>query len=154
MERSTNILAILGIVGGAMLIAGVFLTWIDFGILGKLTGWEVFDELKDADGIKYTFLPLVDLICGILVMLMMIVPTFVNSEGYRKTNNTLGIIVTIVAIAVIAISVLFLTQEINPILDVKRPMTNYIQSGFWVSLIGAIIALIGGLMPLARNRIH
>ena len=152
MERSTNILAILGIVGGAMLIAGVFLNWIEFEFLAKYTGWEVFDKIKDTPGIKYTFLPLVDLICGILAMVLMIVPTFVNGEGYRKANNILGIMVTIMAVAVIAISILFLMQEVNILL--KVPMTNIIAPGFWVSLIGAIIALIGGLMPLARNRIH
>ena len=155
MERSTNILAIIGIVGGAMLIAGVFLNWITINIigynLGSATGWDIFDGLKDADGIKYTFLPLIDLICGILAVVMMIIPTFANGDGYKKINNILGIIVVLFSIAIIVISILFMTQSWDFLGGTIR-LSSYIQYGFWITLIGAIITLIGGIMPIAKNR--
>lgn len=157
MGKSTNILAILGIIGGAMMIVGVFLTWINVSIagfsIGTATGWDIFNGLKDAEGIKYTFLPLLDLIGGILAVIMLIIPTFANVDGYKKANNILGIIVVILAIAVIVISILFMTQSIDlGITTVK--VSNYIQYGFWISLIGAIITLIGGIMPIAKNRMN
>jgi hypothetical protein len=31
-------------------------------------------------------------------------------------------------------------------------MMDYIQFGFWLTLIGAIIVVIGGIMPIAKNR--
>ncbi|MBR4202856.1 MAG: hypothetical protein IKQ93_04695, partial [Candidatus Methanomethylophilaceae archaeon] len=72
MGKSINLLAIIGIIGGAMMIVGVFLTWVDLKVvgvsLGTATGWDIFDGLKDAENIKYTFLPLLDLIAGILAV--------------------------------------------------------------------------------------
>lgn len=157
MGKSINLLAIIGIIGGTMMIVGVFLTWVDLKVvgvsLGTATGWDIFDGLKDVENIKYTFLPLLDLIAGILAVLMMIIPTFANVDGYKKANNALGIIVTILSIAVIVISILFMTQSWDIFGGTIR-MSDYIQYGFWISLIGAIITLIGGIMPIAKNRMN
>ncbi len=157
MGKSINLLAIIGIIGGAMMIVGVFLTWVDFKVvgisLGTATGWDIFDGLKDVDGIKYTFLPLLDLIAGIIAVIMMIIPTFANVDGYKRANNALGIIVTILSIVVIVISILFMTQSWDLSLVIIH-MSDYIQYGFWISLIGAIITLIGGIMPIAKNRMN
>ena len=108
-------------------------------------------RLKDADGIKYTFLPLIDLICGILAVVMMIIPTFANGDGYKKINNILGIIVVLFSIAIIVISILFMTQSWDFLGGTIR-LSSYIQYGFWITLIGAIITLIGGIKPIAKNR--
>jgi len=157
MGKSINLLAIIGIIGGAMMIVGVFLNWININVagisIGTATGWDIFDGLKDVSQIKYTFLPLLDLIAGILAVIMLIVPTFANVDGYKKANNILGIIITILSIVVIVISILFMTQSWDLSL-VTIHMSDYIQYGFWISLIGAIITLIGGIMPIAKNRMN
>ena len=78
----------------------------------------------------------------------------VNKMG--KSINLLaiiGIIVTILSIAVIVISILFVTQSWDIFGGTIR-MSDYIQYGFWISLIGAIITLIGGIMPIAKNRMN
>ena len=155
MASNINILGILGIIGGAMMIVGVFLDWVTINVvgvtIGSATGWDIFDGLKDAGSIKYTYLPLLDLICGIIAVIAMIVPTFANVDGYKKANNVLGIVVTVLSIAVIVISILFLTQSwtIGP---VSIHMSDFIQFGFWICMIGAVITLIGGIMPIAKNR--
>ena len=157
MGKSINLLAIIGIIGGAMMIVGVFLNWININVagisIGTATGWDIFDGLKDVSQIKYTFLPLLDLIAGILAVIMLIAPTFANVDGYKKANNILGIIITILSIVVIVISILFMTQSWDLSL-VTIHMSDYIQYGFWISLIGAIITLIGGIMPIAKNRMN
>ena len=157
MGKSINLLAIIGIIGGAMMIVGVFLNWININVagisIGTATGWDIFDGLKDVSQIKYTFLPLLDLIAGILAVIMLIVPTFANVDGYKKANNILGIIITILSIVVIVISIPFMTQSWDLSL-VTIHMSDYIQYGFWISLIGAIITLIGGIMPIAKNRMN
>ena len=157
MGKSINLLAIIGIIGGAMMIVGVFLNWININVagisIGTATGWDIFDGLKDVSQIKYTFLPLLDLIAGILAVIMLIVPTFANVDGYKKANNILGIIITILSIVVIVISILFMTQSWDLSL-VTIHMSDYIQYGFWITLIGAIITLIGGIMPIAKNRMN
>ncbi len=155
MGKNVNVLAILGIIGGIMMIVGIFLTWIDLKVigvsLGTATGWDIFSDLKDAENIKYTFLPVIDLAAGIIAIVALIIPTFANVDGYKNANNAIGIIVSLLSIAVIVVSILFLTQSWN-IFGGTIHMSDYIQYGFWISLIGAVIALIGGIMPVAMNR--
>ena len=139
------------------MIVGVFLNWISIDIagfnLGTATGWDVFDGLKDAEGIKYTFLPLLYLICGVLAIVMMIIPTFANVDGYQKINSILGIVTMIFAIAIVIISILFFLQSWDVVLTTIH-MSDYIQYGFWICMIGAIVTIIGGIMPYAKNKMN
>ena len=150
-----NILGIIGIIGAILMIVGVFLAWAELNILGyslgTITGWEIFSNSDISNIVQYTFVPLVALIGGILSLVLMIIPTFANTESMRKISNILGIIAIIIAIAVIVCEILFLNQSWN-ILGKTVTMMNYIQFGFWLTLIGAIITAIGGIMPIAKNK--
>ncbi len=155
-SSNINILGIIGIVGAILMIVGVFLTWADFNIagvlsLGTLSGWDIFSNSDVGNIVDYTFTPLVALIGGILAIVLMVIPTFANTETMQKASNILGIVSIIIAIAVIVLGILFMTQSWD-VLGKNISMMSYIQYGFWLTLIGAIITAIGGIMPIAKNR--
>lgn len=149
MASNINILGIIGIVGAILMIVSVFLTWAEINLIlfkGTATGWEIFTD-SNLSKLDYSFTPLVALISGIVSLVAMILPTFANSDSLKKTNNILGIVSLIIAIVVIVLGILFMTQSWEGI-----SMMDYIQYGFWLTLIGAIIVVIGGIMPLAKNK--
>ena len=158
MKKDMNIMGIIGIIGAIILIVGVFLTWgtLDLGFLGeeKLTGMDFFNK---ADGVlddtKYTFVPLVALICGIISLVLMIVPTFMNTEKFQTINNILGIVALVLAAVVIIFGILFATQSFE-YLNVSHKFTYYYKLGigYWLTLIGAIITFVGGIMPILKNK--
>ena len=150
--KETNPLGIIGIIGAIIMIVGVFLNWItlDAGFLGSTswTGLEVFNgdkHLNDLLNVKYAFVPLFALICGIISLALMILPTVMNNEKFEKINNILGIVTLVLSIIVVIFGILFLTQDLG---------TKYasIQIGFWLTFIGGIITLIGGAMPIVKNK--
>ena len=157
MASNINILGIIGIVGAILMIVGVFLAWAELNILGvslgTISGWDIFSNSDVGSIVKYTFTPLVALIGGILAIVLMVIPTFANTDSMQKASNILGIITIIVAIAVIVLGILFMTQSWD-VLGKSISMMNYIQYGFWLTLIGAIITAIGGIMPIAKNRMN
>ena len=148
-SSNINILGIIGIVGAILMIVSVFLTWVEVNFIifkGTASGWEIFTN-STLSKLDYSFTPLVALISGIVSLVAMILPTFANSDNLKKTNNILGIVSLIIAIVVIVLGILFMTQSWEGI-----SMMDYIQFGFWLTLIGAIIVVIGGIMPIAKNR--
>ena len=157
MASNINILGIIGIVGAILMIVGVFLAWAELNILGvslgTISGWDIFSNSDSGKIVSYSFTPLVALIGGILAIVLMVIPTFANTDTMKKASNILGIISIIIAIAVIVLGILFMTQSWD-VLGKSISMMNYIQYGFWLTLIGAIITAIGGIMPIAKNRMN
>lgn len=153
MDSKFNLLGIIALVGAVLMIVGVFLAWVEvswFGLAGdKWTGWDVFND--GLDGVSYTFVPLLSLICGIIALVLMIVPTFMNVDKYKKINNILGLIALILAIVVVICGLLFYLQSWDVYIGTIH-MSDYIQIGFWLTLIGAVITAIGGIMPIVKNR--
>ncbi|MBE6523086.1 MAG: hypothetical protein E7Z62_08220 [Thermoplasmata archaeon] len=149
MASNINILGIIGIVGAILMIVGVFLAWGQIPIIkATASGWDIFSNSDYGSILDYTFVPLIALIGGILSLVLMIIPTFANTEKMQKASNILGIIALIIAIVVVIFGLLFATQS----LGMAGSMMDYIQYGFWLTLIGAIITVIGGIMPIAKNR--
>lgn len=157
MASNINILGIIGIVGAILMIVGVFLAWAELNILGvslgTISGWDIFSNSDAGKIVSYSFTPLVALIGGILAIVLMVIPTFANTDTMKKASNILGIISIIIAIAVIVLGILFMTQSWD-VLGKSISMMNYIQYGFWLTLIGAIITAIGGIMPIAKNKMN
>jgi hypothetical protein len=154
MASNVNILGIIGIIGAILMIVSVFLTWAELDLVffkGSATGWDIFSDSNLSDMINYSFTPLVALISGIVALVAMILPTFANSDNLKKTNNILGIISLLIAIVVIVLGILFMTQSWD--LGVGTvSMMSHIAFGFWLTLIGAIIVVIGGIMPIVKNK--
>ena len=155
MDSKFNLLGIIALIGAIILVVGVFLDWLilDLGILGKssMTGWDVFSE-ADSD-FSLGFTPLVALICGIISLVLMIVPTFMNVDKFEKINNILGLIAFILSIVVVICAILFYMQSWDVGgATVKLTDVYDIGIGFWLVLVGGIITLIGGLMPIVKNK--
>ena len=155
METSNiNFLGIVAFVGAVFMIAGVFLTWLsqDLGILGTST-WRGMDVFNSDLDFSYQFVPMVSLVGGILAILLMIVPTFMNTEKFETLNNILGIITLILSAVVVICGILFYTQSWStPMGSVSLTDLYSIGSGFWIVIVGAIITLVGGLMPIIKNK--
>ena len=145
--KNMNLLGIIGIIGAIILVVGVFLGWFSPGDTAKdlgaetATGWDVFDDGSDSD-LKYTFVPLVALICGIISLVLMIVPTFMNVDKFKQINNILGLIALILAIVVVICGILFYTQKIDIGFE-EVSLTKYLDAidfhigiGFWLVLVG------------------
>lgn len=162
--KDMNLLGIIGIIGAIILVVGVFIGWFSPGETAKdlggeaVTGWDIFDDGSDSE-LKYTFVPLVALICGIISLVLMIVPTFMNVDKFKQINNILGLIALILAIVVVICGILFYTQKVDLVFD-EVSLTKYLDSmdyhigiGFWLVLVGGIITLVGGLMPILKEKV-
>ncbi len=154
MDSKFNLLGIIALVGAIIMIVGVFLTWLSLDILGgtaTMSGMDVFND-GDSD-FSYGFVPLVALICGIIALVLMIVPTFVNVDKFEKINNILGLITLILSIIVVICGFLFYLQSWD-VLGTKVSLTDVydVGIGFWLVIVGGIITMIGGLMPIIKNK--
>ena len=159
--KDMNFLGIIGLIGALLMVIGVFLTWGSYDLLGvhNLTGMDFFNKVDGViDGTKYTWVPLVALICGIISLLLMILPTFVNTDNFQQINNILGIVAIVFSLLVIIFGILFITQEFTSSFfgaTVTKKFGDFysIGIGFWLTLIGAIITFIGGIMPILKNKV-
>ncbi len=156
--KDMNFLGIIAIVGAILMVIGVFLTWGSYdALLGgtvKLSGMDFFNKVSGVySGTKFTWVPLVALICGIISLLVMILPTFMNNDNLKPINNILGIVALVLSLLVIIFGILFITQTFeNAYVSVKFGDMYKTGIGFWLTLIGAIITFIGGIMPILKNK--
>ena len=155
--KDMNFLGIIAIVGAILMVIGVFLAWGTYdGISGtvKVSGMDFFngDCIK---GTEYTWVPLVALICGIISLLLMVLPTFMNVDKFQQINNILGIVALVMALLVIIFGILFITQEFSYLGgNVKVKFGDYYKTGigYWFTMIGAVITFVGGIMPILKNK--
>jgi len=167
-SRNMNFLGFIGLIGAIILVIGAFLGWISYEALGETksySGWDIFSNvdsiatgyspygLQVAGPMAYSFVALVAVVCGIISLVLMIVPTFANTEKYEKINNILGLIALICSIIVVICGILWYTQSIT-YLGATKPLTEWysVGIGFWLVLVGGIITLIGGLTPIIKNK--
>jgi len=157
--KEMNPLGIIGIIGAIILVVGVFLNWcsIEVGSLTtNWTGWDLFGK-KNGIGdtnVKYLYVPLLALICGIISIVLMIVPTLMNVDKFKQINNILGIIALILAVVVIITGLLWYMQSWTVFgTTIKFTDVYKIGIGFWLVLIGAIITMVGGLMPIIKDKL-
>ena len=166
--QNVNLLGIIGLIGALILVIGVFLGWVSVEGATETkvySGLDIFNNvdniasgasvwgLQVAGPMSYTFVPLLALICGIISLILMIVPTFMNTDKYEKINNILGLIALILAVIVVICGILWYTQSITYLGDTE-PLTKWypVGIGFWLVLVGGIITLIGGLTPIIKNK--
>ena len=155
--KDMNLLGIIGLVGAIILVVGVFLGWLSLDVGGSsqnFSGLDIFNKKGSIDDldVKYTFVPLAALICGIISLALMILPTFMNSEKFATINNILGLVALVLAVVVVICGILFYTQTFG---DYNYKLTSVfdVKIGFWLTLVGGIITLVGGLMPIINNKL-
>lgn len=179
--KEMNPLGIIGIIGAIILVVGVFLGWIGptSGSGTTYTGWNIWNNV---DGlfkphtedlglgyIKYSgvpgyFAPLVALICGIISIILMIVPTIMGGDKFGKIGDILGIVALILAIVVVICALLMYTGSVTiDTYTAGGELVSHISEkvasdgvgfkvGFWLVLVGGIITMIGGLMPILKDK--
>ncbi len=140
--KNFNILGIIGIIGALLMIIGVFLSWVDFDLYivsESASGWELFTD-DDFDFVDYSYAPLVALVCGILSLVVTLVPTILGNLG-----RILGLVAFILAIVSVAVSLLFYT-------DFDAVLGFSVGIGMWVCIAGGIITIIGGILDMVSGK--
>lgn len=151
-----NILGIIGLLGAILMIIGVFVSWADISastVIGgsiqkSYSGWTIFSG-EDFSDFAYNYVPLVALIAGIVAFVTTILPIILHKP---MVNRILGIISLILAIVTIILVVLFngdIAEYQIDILVASAKMTTGI--GAWLSLAGAAILAIGGIIDIANK---
>lgn len=157
-KKNINILGLVAFVGAIIMIVGVFLTWGKFeitSIIGssstEFTGWDMYTDDSD-NKLEYYYAPLVALICGILAIVAMILPTIDASKKMDNINKILSLVVLIVSIVSIVFMVLFYTNFTDSV-DVGGFVgaKTSVETGFWLCLVGGVITAIGGILPIMKK---
>ncbi len=162
--KNLNLLGIIAIVGAILLIVGVFVGWLSYTVgfhQCSFSGWDIWSNKNSiGDRISYGYTPLLALICGIISLILMILPTIMNVDKFKTINDILGIVALVLAIVVVIVGILWYTQTVNSSPSGLLPPTTYkltavysIGAGFWITLFGAIITAVGGLMPIVKNKL-
>ena len=176
--KEMNPLGIIGIIGAIILVVGVFLTWWTPDVAGakNYSGWDIWNNVDNLfkartetgagitvkySGFPYVFLPLVALICGIISIVLMIIPTIMGKDKLGNIGGILGIIALILAVVVVICGILFYTGSVTTETTIAG-VTNSVSAkitedakigiGFWLVLVGGIITMIGGLMPILKDK--
>lgn len=149
--KEMNLLVIIGLIGALMLIIGVFTSWIDPNFpVDDFSGWDVFNNKDhEFDEVDYTWAPLVALLAGVISFGLLVMPLIMNTEKYEQINNILGLIALILAIVAVIVTYLFWSQEF---MGMHFSDVADMGIGIYLVYIGGIITIIGGIMPILKNK--
>ena len=179
--KEMNPLGIIGIIGAIILVVGVFLGWLGptSGSGTTYTGWDIWNNVDSIfkphtedyglgyikySGVPGYFAPLVALICGIISIVLMIIPTIMGKDKLGNIGGILGIIALILAVVVVICAILMYTGSVTVETytaggELISKVTSKVASdgvgfkiGFWLVLVGGIITMIGGLMPILKDK--
>lgn len=161
-----NWIGVIVLIGSLLMIAGVFLSWASasftlssFTVSANATGMDVFSGNTTISyesisstidtSFEYSYAPIVTLVAGIIALLGSIV--MLGSKN-QKAGKALGALSVILAIVAIILMVLFNSGIGSDSFDfgiVSGGLST--GSGLWVCMVGAVLAVIGGVIALARK---
>ena len=166
--KKFNALGIIGIIGALLMIIGVFLSWLDFSYSGPLigsetisyTGMDIFstdiigegeNSINFSDITDYYYVPVIALVCGILSLILTIVPTVFNKG---KIGKILGALALILAVVTLVLAFLYYGDvsgySFNESLFGFSASLS-IGTGLWVVIAGSIITVLGGILDIAKK---
>jgi len=150
-----GLFGIIGVIGGILMIFSAFHVWVEIELwdytLLDITGIEIFREWTDIIDMKYAILPVFTIVCGFVVIIMMAVTILDDNERYRKLNIALGFATIVLSIVVIIYSILFVNKTWD-FWGWTIHLSDYLAIGFWISMVGSVASLLGGFVPLFRNK--
>ena len=154
MASKFNPIGIIAVIGAVLMVVGVFLNWMDIttSVVGfekttSYSGWEVFNNEDLAEGLEYSFAPIVTLVLGILCLIFTIVPMARNG----KAGKVLTALALLMSIVTVIMCILFYT-DITSELDLEIVVSSVSAgAGLWVSLVGSILVIIGGMANLVKK---
>ena len=150
----------LSLVGAVALLAGIFLPWIHFSIIGStsysLTGWGIFQNKSWFDDIVLGGLKLgsnahaLMVFIAAIVMLLCSVVAFVlplKSKGDNAGSAAFGIIISLAAVVAIGGLIWFLAD-----MSSTKNWSDYIGAGVYVCGAGAVLGLVGGILASVKGK--
>ena len=147
-----NALGILALIGALLMIIGVFVAWIDVGfdviITSKTTsytGWEVYSDEMFEDA-EYNYAPLITLIAGIVAFFTAVIPIALKKPA---VNRVLGVLSLILGVVALVLMILFNGQMDSISIAGLASFSVSAASGFWVSLAGSVLLILGGIVDIA-----
>ena len=148
-----NALGILALIGALLMIIGVFVAWItvDVTALGHVvssedyTGWSIYSDEMFEDA-EYNYAPLVTLIAGIVAFFTAVIPIALKKPA---VNRVLGILSLILGVVALVLMILFNGQMDSFVVGGHTVASISAASGFWVSLAGSVLLILGGIVDIA-----
>jgi len=157
--------AIIGLVGGVLVVVGTFLAWLSYGPM-SFTGWDLYDARSKASANVFAikemfsgwspfFTGLTTLICGvvlIVVALLVLVLPGSRTPGSKEVNVGLGVVLTLITVLAVAPCLWNPFEWVMNGRDKSFGVGIETGVGLWLVLAGAIAALLGITSGLARRR--
>ena len=147
-----NALGILALIGALLMIIGVFVAWVDIGfdaiIMSKTTsytGWEVYSDEMFEDA-EYNYAPLVALIAGVVAFFTAVIPIALKNPA---VNRVLGVLSLILGVVALVLMILFNGQMDSISIAGLASFSVSAAAGFWVSLAGSVLLILGGIVDIA-----
>ena len=150
----------LSLVGAVALLAGIFLSWIHFSIIGNtsysLTGWGIFQNKSWFDDIVLSGLKLdsnahvLMVFIAAIVMLLCSVVAFLlplKSKGENAGGTVFGIVISLAAVVAIGGLGWFLAD-----MSSTKNWSDYIGAGVYVCGAGAVMGLVGGILASVKGK--
>lgn len=145
----------IALIGGILMVAGVFLCWNQItldAILGhtvyEYSGWKIYTDPNEYLDYRYGSAPLAVLICGAITVL-------IATIGIAYRNNAtkmVGAVILLMAVACGFLMYLFydnVTGEFSLLVKVS----SEVGIGFFICMIGAVLAFFGGIADIATNAV-
>ncbi len=149
---------LIGILGAILVIVAFFLSWVDISgsVLGferteGITGMEFFDGeyVQDKDAWQ-NMIPLITLILAVIALIISVVPG--EYLGGAKTEGALGVVSIIISIALIIVTILFMTWIETGSVDFGFGQGSVKYGiGAYLCLVGSILVFIVGILPLFKS---
>lgn len=143
-DVKSNLFGILAIVGGLLMIVGVFMDWVvfDLGFLGTETvsGMEVLDELGSDEVSMYA--PMIALVIGVVSLLVGGVSLLGKADDMKRI---MSIATIILAIIVVIFAFMFNGELSGDDFGIVEA-----GAGLWIALVGGIVSAVGGVLGIVK----
>ena len=143
-DVKSNLFGILAIVGGLLMIVGVFMDWVvfDLDFLGTETvsGMEVLDELGSDEVSMYA--PMIALVIGVVSLLVGGVSLLGKADDMKRI---MSIATIILAIVVVIFAFMFNGELSGDDFGIVEAGT-----GLWIALVGGIVSAVGGVLGIVK----
>jgi len=145
----------IALIGGILMVVGVFLCWNQITIDAVLdkavyeySGWKVYNDPNEYLTYKYGIAPLITLACGSVSVLLGAVGLAYRSNATKVA----GALILILGLASAFMMFLFYTDVVGEFSMLVK-FTSTVGIGFYLSIAGAALAFIGGILDVATNAV-
>lgn len=147
VSKGSMVGAIVGMIGGLLLVLGVFIPWANGNVTGdsllSVSGWDLYNmgaaEMNNSFAVVLVLLGL-----GILSILLSIL--------IALRARAAGAIVTVFGVISLILGILFLSAISAYVVGLLADSGITMGLGLYVCVISSIVIIIGGLMGVAHKK--